>query len=277
MGKMKQFLVAGILIVSFYSTGYCQQVDFKGQMSATLVVNQDRRADQFVGLRYIPEMFVSAGAGFYFYGAVNGYKNYQGNSLANFSSEERIKIYRLWLRFSRPQYEFRLGLQKINFGPAFLLRPLMWFDRIDPRDPLQLTDGVWGLLFRYYFLNNANIWLWALYGNDETKGWEFFPTNKHEPEYGGRVQLPLFRGEIGATVHFRKANFVNEFSIDNSSQKTDFSETRFAFDGKWDAEIGLWFEVAASHWDDKAIPFNYQTMATIGADYTFPMERDCIF
>jgi hypothetical protein len=50
-------------------------------------------------------------------------------------------------------------LQKINFGSASMLRPLMWFDQMDPRDPLQLTDGVWGLLGRYYFLNNANIWL----------------------------------------------------------------------------------------------------------------------
>ena len=57
------------------------------------------------------------------------------------------------------------GLQKINFGSATMLRPLMWFDQVDPRDPLQLTDGVWGVLGRYYFLNNANIWLWGLYGN----------------------------------------------------------------------------------------------------------------
>ena len=28
---------------------------------------------------------------------------------------------------------------------------------IDPRDPLQLTNGVWGLLGRYYFMNNANL------------------------------------------------------------------------------------------------------------------------
>jgi len=54
-------------------------------------------------------------------------------------------------------------LQKINFGSATLFRLLMWFDRIDPRDPLKLTDGVYGLLLRYYFHNNTNIWLWGLY------------------------------------------------------------------------------------------------------------------
>ena len=69
------------------------------------------------------------------------------------------------MRYSSDQFELRLGLQKINFGSASMLRPLMWFDQMDPRDPLHLTDGVWGLLARYYFLNNANIWLWGLYGN----------------------------------------------------------------------------------------------------------------
>ena len=64
------------------------------------------------------------------------------------------------------------GLQKINFGSAVLLRPLMWFDSLDPRDPLQLTDGVYAVLLRYYFPNNANLWAWALYGNDSPKGWE---------------------------------------------------------------------------------------------------------
>lgn len=35
----------------------------------------------------------------------------------------------------------------------------MRFDQVDPRDPLKLTDGVRGLLGRYCFLNNADIWL----------------------------------------------------------------------------------------------------------------------
>ena len=73
-----------------------------------------------------------------------------------------LRPYRAWMKFSGEQFEVRGGLQKINFGSASMLRPLMWFDQIDPRDPLQLTDGVWGILGRYYFLNNANIWVWGL-------------------------------------------------------------------------------------------------------------------
>ena len=76
-----------------------------------------------------------------------------------------------------------------------LLRPLMWFDRIDPNDPLQLTEGVYGLLLKYTFLNNANIWLWGLYGNDDPKGWEAVPTQRKSAEYGGRLQAPFLSGE----------------------------------------------------------------------------------
>jgi len=107
------------------------------------------------------------------------------------------KPYRFWARYSAKQVELRIGLQKINFGSASMLRPLMWFDQVDPRDPLMLTDGVWGILGRYYFLNNANIWLWGLYGNDNRKGWEIFNSQKTIPEFGGRLQIPVPKGESG--------------------------------------------------------------------------------
>jgi len=57
-----------------------------------------------------------------------------------------LKPYRAWIRFSSDQLELRIGLQKLNFGSASILRPLMWFDQMDPRDPLQLTDGLWAFL-----------------------------------------------------------------------------------------------------------------------------------
>jgi len=93
-------------------------------------------------------------------------------------ADGEIKPYRIWLRFSSSQYELRAGLQKIAFGSATLLRPLMWFDRTDPRDPLKLTDGVHALLGRYFFLSNANVWLWGLWGNDDKKGWEAVASDK---------------------------------------------------------------------------------------------------
>ena len=175
----------------------------------------------------------------------------------------RIKPYRLWLRLSSAQFEARLGLQKINFGSATVFRPLMWFDRIDPRDPLQITDGVTGLLLRYYFKNNANIWLWGLYGNQDTKGWETRPTADKTPELGGRLQVPLFSGEAGLTFHQRR--------LDPGSDPAAFrpTEKRFALDGKWDLGIGLWSEASFVHQVDPAAPFSWQRSLALGVDFTF--------
>merc|ERR1712127_1137306 len=103
------------------------------------------------------------------------------------------------------QFELRVGLQKIDFGSASLLRPIQWFNQIDPRDPLQLTNGVYGVLGRYYFLNNANIWLWTLYGNEKTRGFDALETNKKVPEFGGRIQYPTKKGEIALSYHHRSA------------------------------------------------------------------------
>jgi hypothetical protein len=120
----------------------------------------------------------------------------------------------------------------------------MWFDKIDPRDPLQLTDGVYGVLARYYFLNNANIWLWGLYGNDRTRGWEVFASDRKVPEYGGRIQVPLGPGEIALSYHHRTVGkdsiFIPTATLYAGFDK--FRQDRLAIDGKWDLGIGLWFE-----------------------------------
>ena len=71
---------------------------------------------------------------------------------------------------STAHFEARAGLQKINFGSATLFRPLMWFDSLDPRDPLQLTDGVYALLLRYFTTSNASFSAWTMYGNDARRG-----------------------------------------------------------------------------------------------------------
>jgi hypothetical protein len=180
-----------------------------------------------------------------------------------------IKPYRMWLRFSLSQFEARIGLQKINFGSAALLRPLMWFDRLDPRDPLQLTDGVYSLLLRYYFVNNTNVWLWGLYGNEEAKGWESFPTQKDSMEYGGRVQIPLLTGEIAMTYHHRRADIQKSALLPLAPVSHIAPENRYALDGKWDVEIGLWFEGTLIHQKNELLPLPWQRAFSFGLDYTF--------
>ena len=168
-------------------------------------------------------------------------------------------LYRGWIRMGSERTEFRLGLQKINFGAASILRPLMWFDRVDPRDPQKLTEGVKGGLLRHYFQNNGTFWIWGLYGNHETKGWEMVPGKKNTPEWGGRFQTPVGQGEAAMTFHQRDIS---------QSELLEYQEERFGLDGKWDLGIGIWLE---SSWvrQSKSAQANYTRMTTFGLDYTF--------
>jgi hypothetical protein len=182
--------------------------------------------------------------------------------------EGDIKPYRAWMKFSGDQFEVRGGLQKINFGSASMLRPLMWFDQIDPRDPLQLTDGVWGILGRYYFLNNANIWVWGLIGNDERKGWELIPSVKNKPEFGFRVQVPIPGGELATTYHYRVADVGKVFPIPHG-EKSQIREKRLALDGKLDYVVGIWFEATLTHQEIHIPELEWGHALSLGMDYTF--------
>ena len=109
----------------------------------------------------------------------------------------------------------------------------MWFDGMDVRDPLQLTDGVYGILGKYFFENNANIWFWGLIGNENRKGWEMNATEQWEPEVGGRVELHVLTGEMGLSTNHRKVHAINLLS----SAWTDYrilNESRFGLEAKWD-------------------------------------------
>ena len=144
---------------------------------------------------------------------------------------------------------------------------MLWFDQIDPRDPLQLTDGVWGLLTRYYFLNNANIWLWGLYGNNERRGWEIVPVNSRIPEFGGRVQLPVPSGEIALSYHHRVADSRETGTGVPSLEK--IPENRIGFDIKWDMKAGFWIEGALTHKGKNIGMLTNQLILNVGVDYTF--------
>lgn len=269
MNTLKSILI--LLLVAFALKAPAQNLKYKGQFSAWGNYNPANDLNLWGGARYLPQL------------------NYQVNPLsknlldfeasANINgtlgtlpfdtlySQGKIKPYRLWARYSGNQFEIRAGLQKINFGTATMIRPLMWFDKLDPRDPLQLTDGVWALLGRYYFLNNANVWLWALYGNKEAKTWELGSTAQDRPELGARFQLPVPKGEMAFTYHNRVVakSGLGEFpSIDEN-----LSENRFGLDGKWDLEVGLWFEAVWMQKSKNIGAYTNQTSISFGTDYTF--------
>lgn len=233
------------------------------------------------GLRYIPEFTLarqlSGSITLDTEVSVHAFGTALFKEIDTVQTDGDIKPYRMWLRFSLSQFEARIGLQKINFGSAVLLRPLMWFDRLDPRDPLQLTDGVYSLLLRYYFVNNTNVWLWSLYGNEKTKGWEALPTQKDSVEYGGRLQIPLLTGEMAMTYHHRRADIQKSSLLPLAPGTHIVPENRYALDGKWDVEIGLWFEGTLIHQQNELLPLPWQRALNFGLDYTFDIGNGFYF
>jgi hypothetical protein len=244
---------------------------FRGQASAWALYNNSGKLPFYAGGRYIPQLNynlqLNNGGKIDFEASanINGSSGFNFSDSVDFSG--RIKPYRLWVRYATNQLEIRLGLQKINFGSASLLRPLMWFDQVDPRDPLKLTDGVWGILGRYYFLNNANIWLWALYGNNNPRGWEYSGTNSHYPEIGGRIQVPLPMGEAGISYNHRVADTRNSLITLHAFDKVD--ENRLGFDIKMDLTVGLWLEGSWTNKSHNLGIYTNQELLNTGLDYTF--------
>ncbi|UCF04561.1 MAG: hypothetical protein JSV33_11585, partial [bacterium] len=232
------------------------------------------------GARYIPslELMLLEGNG----NLLDLEVSLNGSAIASsaYDEEADIELYRAKLRFATPRTETRFGMQKINFGPAYLLRSLMWFDRLDPRDPQQFTEGVYGLRFTYNTMNNASLWLWGLYGNDDTKGIELLPTADGRPEFGGRLQFPVPYGELAFAFHrrvvdassIRSGDFLRALlgvPFPVTIAIDDFDENRFAFDGRFDVEIGLWFEMVFQHWHTAILPIEWTKLMTVGGDYTF--------
>ena len=261
------FLLALSLIV-IVPKGYAQRL--QGQFSGWSTVTSSGGGETVwdTGMRYLPEIYWD----FYNNQKLTLDVDLSGNMYGSARSEStgNVQPYRAWLRLATHRFETRIGLQRIDFGPAKLLRALMWFDRRDPRDPLQLTDGVWGVRMRYDFANLASLWTWGLYGQDHTKGLEFAPSRDRSLEYGGRLQYPAGPGEIGITFHQRS---VDAFAVEPALAPggKPVTENRLALDGIWDVGVGVWFESALVHANYAVNSFDWQSFLTLGSDYTFAL------
>jgi hypothetical protein len=271
--KNKKPIFLALLLLMSPSFVFSRTLAHRGLISLWGLGSFEKSSKPQLGLRYIPEFSLA----FQLSESVlldtevsfNAFGTALFKEIDDIQTDGDIKPYRLWLRFSLPQFEARLGLQKINFGSATLLRPIMWFDSLDPRDPLQMTDGVYGLLLRYYFVNNTNIWLWGLYGNEDTKGREIIPIQKDSVEYGGRIQIPLFIGEFAVTYHHRRADVGKSSILPLPPGIHIAPENRFAVDGKWDMGIGIWFEGSLIHQNNEFLLMPWQRALNVGLDYTF--------
>lgn len=264
------FCILFFLIPLFLNANGRDSLSFKGQLSAFSHVNGRNELPWLSGVRYIPQLNLYRNLTndhlLDFEASANLYGNIASDPFRRTNFDGVIKPYRLWVRYTTNHLEIRAGLQKINFGSASLLRPLMWFDKVDPRDPLKLTDGVYGVLGRYYFRNNANVWLWGLIGNNEPKGWEMFSSSKNIPEFGGRLQLPVPNGETGFAYHHRVAD-VNV--LEETVPVNGVPENRFGFDARFDMVVGWWVEASWSNYKERAEMFSNQETINAGFDYTF--------
>jgi len=271
MPKAKTILSL-LFVLAFPGTLLAQDsLMIKGQLSVWALYNGGLELPVYTGGRYIPqlnyEIHLQDDQLIDFEASINLNGNIGFHPFDTLDANGTIKPYRLWARFSSRQLEVRVGLQKINFGSASLLRPLMWFDQVDPRDPLNLTDGVWGALGRYYFLNNANIWLWMLYGNNDPKGWEMAGTNSKYPEFGGRFQSPIPAGEAGISFHHRVSDTRMLEGILPSYAKVQ--ENRIGLDAKVDLVVGAWLEGSWVNNNENLGSFTNQELFNMGVDYTF--------
>jgi len=271
MSKTQILILTLLLSLSIYKVNAQDTLKIKGQFSMYSHVNPHNKLPWWNGARYIPQLNYEHQLGkrrmIDFEASANLYGNMGVRPFDSTGFNGVIKPYRIWTRYSTPQFELRAGLQKINFGSASILRPLMWFDQIDPRDPLKLTDGVWGVLARYYFLNNANIWLWGLCGNENLKGWESLNSEKHTPEFGGRFQTPLPKGEAGFSFHHRTTDCSS--LSDSTTILGKVPENRFGFDTKFDIVVGCWLEASWSNYGEDLGIYSSQEIINLGIDYTF--------
>ncbi|MEC9049197.1 MAG: hypothetical protein VYD66_00205, partial [Candidatus Neomarinimicrobiota bacterium] len=173
---------------------------------------------------------------------------YSGDSLFNKNESH----HRYWVRYSSEKLEARLGLQKIVFGPSFVLRSLSWFDTIDLKDPTGQTDGVEAFRLRWFPSNSLSLWSWAINNDQDTLS------------YGSRVELSNSLGEWGLTYHQDPSNSLQP--IGQIGIPIFGAHSRFAIDYRYDGFIGFWNESALVSSDRSEI-----IMATVGADYTLPI------
>jgi hypothetical protein len=267
--------LAWTCILAAFATAGGQTLGFRGEVSLSGILSDAAEPDRQLLARYLPEASFSL--------PLSGSLTLDGLFSANLwtrrtspteeasDTREDLEAYRAWIRVSRPRFEVRAGLQKISFGSATLFRPLMWFDQMDPRDPLRLSEGVWGLLSRAYLPGNVTVWAWGLRGNGERKGWELIPTLEGELEGGGRIQAPLGPGEFGVTYHHRRFDLEEMGIFPPGTIEPRGSEDRVGIDGKWDLEVGLWLEAVVIRQDSPELENRWTRAVSLGMDYTFDL------
>ncbi len=239
-----------VLLSSGLSNVIFAQVDLRGQG----IIQSIGSGSTFQStLKYFPELDIQVDD---FSASVSPQISYTQHSDAN----DVMTAYRAWLRYTTIYWEWKIGLQKINFGPAKILRALQWFDSLNPQDPSRQTTGVWAMKSRYTSSSNTSLYGWILYGNDKKKSMDIIQSYSDFPEFGGRFERMVGTGEFGLTTHYRV--------LDLGSEDKRPAELRIGVDGFMEYGVGLWFESSGSYILNSSISLESVHYSTLGCDYT---------
>jgi len=261
-----------VLLLLSYSIGFAQEFDIIGQLAVSTDALNDpadghSKIDHTVGyipiLSYYPKN--NWARGFDFELAYNSRSQFDGLlGTGDKGIDTKGDLHRLWGRYSSDRIELRYGLQKIAFGPGLILRPLMWFDTIDQKDPTGQTEAVTAVRLRYFSKYDITYW-----------GWVIHPEDADLRAPGGRVEFPIPKlGNFGLSYHHRP-KYTGTVVPDNSGislVNPTSAEDRYGIDFRTDKVIGLWAEatVAKSSKDEFIIPID-RDIFMVGGDYTIPL------
>ena len=251
---MKNYHSLLLLLISQIILASDSVISIKGQLWSSMITSND-----------IPKGQSNIESNFGYISFISIAKELSNNQLLDLEFAHRLdRIYsgdslfynnesnhRYWVRYSNEKLETRLGLQKIVFGPSFILRSLSWFDTIDLRDPTGQTDGVEAFRLRWFPSNKLSIWSWTIKNKQDTLS------------YGGRAELSSVSGEWGFTYHKDPSKQVK--LIGQVATPAIGSDERLAIDFRYDGIFGFWNESILIRSQRSET-----TMITIGADYTLP-------
>lgn len=175
-------------------------------------------------------------------------------------SSMNTQLYRIWSSVNLKGYNLSLGLQRLNFGTADLIRPLQWFDGLNPLDDREETEAVRAVVINLPLGQNGSLKGWGIYSSNRLKGNEIYPSQTQKIEPGGRLELPLGNLNSAISYHYRQAL---------SGSDRELEEHRLGIDLRWDGLIGAWLESSSSTYlDTSSQEDEYQVSISLGSDYT---------
>lgn len=226
-------------------------LNHKGQ----LWIDYNSHSGLYSSIGYIPEFNIK-------------YKNinleYRNKIIFENSSYDN-QDYRYWIRYNNQKIDLRIGLQKISFGSAFILRNLNWFDTIDFRNSTNQTIGKKALQLKYFSTGRLDLNFWVI------------PDNNDDLSYGSRLEFSNKYGNYGLVFYKDYTNYDHSIInipqiINNQNFLMEFIQLkendRLGLDYRYDGLFGLWIESSHIKSSNKMSPLDSIIFSTLGIDYT---------